>query len=172
MGFTIYFQRSKYQKNHFDTFSAMLYFALTFYRQLIQSHGVVTFVATFTWNARHTLTVKNSSQMLRAHRKRTERRRKVRNGKGERVGGEQEGSRLQCKMQQDKAKFFLFILMKRKESCARKRGGGEKEGRGEDVLPFQRYYQLSECSCFFSYYTAFMTSTTQFLILLGRLNMP
>ena len=30
MGFTIYFQQTKYQKNHFDTFSAMLYFVLTF----------------------------------------------------------------------------------------------------------------------------------------------
>ena len=28
-------------------------------------------------------------------------------------------------------KIVSFFLMKRKESCARKRGGGEKEGRGE-----------------------------------------
>ena len=28
MRFTIYFQRTKYQKNQFDTFSAMLYFIL------------------------------------------------------------------------------------------------------------------------------------------------
>ena len=28
-------------------------------------------------------------------------------------------------------KIVSFSLVKRKESCARKRGGGEKEGRGE-----------------------------------------
>ena len=37
MGFTIYFQCTKYQTNHFDTFSAMLYFILPFYPQLIYS---------------------------------------------------------------------------------------------------------------------------------------
>ena len=29
------------------------------------------------------------------------------------------------------SKIVSFLIMKRKESCARKRGGGEKEGRGE-----------------------------------------
>ena len=75
MEFTIYFQRTKYQKNQFDTFSAMLYFILTFYCQLISSHGAFnTFVATFTWNARRTFSVKNFRQIMITHRKRTERR--------------------------------------------------------------------------------------------------
>ena len=42
-------------------------------------------------------------------------------------------------------KILSFFLMKRKESCARKRGGG----RGEVFDLFQRYYKLSECSWFF-----------------------
>ena len=47
-------------------------------------------------------------------------------------------------------KILSFFHMKRNESCARKRGGGEKESRGRvGVLDlFQRYYKLSECSCF------------------------
>ena len=116
---------------------------------------VITFVATFTWNARRMLTVKKSRQMLRAHRKRTERRRKVKNEKGERIGGQLEGSILHCKMRQDKAKFFLFSYWKGKKVVARKRGG-EKDGRGkgkggECLTFFQRYYKLSECSCFYSF---------------------
>ena len=66
----------------------------------------------------------------------------MRNGKGERVGGEQEGSRLQCKMQQDKAKFFLFFPNeKERKLCKKKRRRGERwegdggggRGRGENV---------------------------------------
>ena len=47
-------------------------------------------------------------------------------------------------------KILSFFLMKRNESCARKRGGGEKEGRGRGGVfdLFQRYYKLSECSCY------------------------
>ena len=52
----------------------------------------------------------------------------MKNGKGERIVGELEGSRLQSKMRQ--GKVLSFFLIKRNESCARKRGGGEKEGRG------------------------------------------
>ena len=61
-------------------------------------------------------------------------------------------------------KILSFFFMKRKESCARKRGGGEKEGKGRkegggvkvfDL--FQRYYKLSECSCFHSSYYYWMS---------------
>ena len=110
---------------------------------------LVTFVATFSWNARRMLAVKNSRQMLRAHRKRTERRRKVKNGKGERIGGELEGSILQCKMRQDKAKLFLFSYWKGKKVVQEKEEEGRKRGGGGVFDPFQRYYKLSECSCWY-----------------------
>ena len=45
-------------------------------------------------------------------------------------------------------KILSLFLVKRKENCTRKRGGGEKEGsgRGKVFDLFQRYYKLSECS--------------------------
>ena len=81
MGFTIYFQPTKYQKNQFETFSSMLYFIIRFYRQLIQSHGVTCDASLrlwrhlSTWNARRTLAVITSRQIQIALRKGTERRR-------------------------------------------------------------------------------------------------
>ena len=53
MGSTIYFQRTKYQKNHSDTFSAMLYFILMFYRRLIYSHGVKCDASLRLWRHLH-----------------------------------------------------------------------------------------------------------------------
>ena len=45
------------------------------------------------------------------------------------------------------SKILSIFLMKRKESCAR-RGGGAKEGEVAVLDLFQRYYKLSECSCY------------------------
>ena len=69
------------------------------------------------------LTVKNSRQMLRAHRKRRERRRKVKNGKGERIGVNRKGVDSNARCDKTRQNSFFF--------CARKRGRGEREGRGE-----------------------------------------
>ena len=106
--------------------------------------------------------------MLRAHRKRAERRRKVKNGKGERIGVNWKGgSKFQFTARCDKTRQILsFFLMKRKESLqekeeeGRKRGGeGEGEGGGGKVVDiFQRYYKLSECSCSFSTYVSLLLS--------------
>ena len=64
MGFIIYFQRTKYQKNHFDTFSAMFYCILMFYRQLIYSHGVKCDASLRLWRHLHgTLDVRSLSKI-------------------------------------------------------------------------------------------------------------
>ena len=135
MGSNIYFQRTKYQKNRFDTFSLLVIFYievlstahLVTWRQIWR---LVTFVATFTWNPRRTLTVKNSRQMLRAHRKWTERRRKVKNGKGEGVNWKGVDSNARC--DKTRQNSFFFSKWKGTKVVQKKRGGGEKEGRGSE----------------------------------------
>ena len=68
MGSIIYFQRTKYQKNRCDTFSAMLYFILMFHRQLIQSHGVKCDASLRLWRHLHgTLDVRSLSKIPAKH---------------------------------------------------------------------------------------------------------
>ena len=43
---------------------------------------------------------------------------------------------------------ILSFLMKRKESYARRKRGGGGEGEREVFDLFQKYYKLSECSCY------------------------
>ena len=53
----------------------------------------------------------------------------MKNGKGERIGGELEGSRLQCKMRQTRQNSLFFPNEKERTLCKKKRRG-EKEGGG------------------------------------------
>ena len=81
------------------------------------------------------LTVQKSRQMLRAHRKRTEMRRKVKNGKGERIRGVNwKGvySNARCDKTRQNSVFFLTEkerkLVQEKEEEGRKTGGGRGGG--------------------------------------------
>ena len=89
--------------------------------------------------------------MLRAHRKRTERRRKVKNGKGERIGAHQgvnwKGLDSNARCDKTRQNSFLFPNEKERKLCKKKRRRGER-GEGGVFDFFQRYHKLSECSCY------------------------
>ena len=90
-------------------------------------------MATFTWNARRELTVKNSRQKQRAHRKRTESRRKVKNGKGERIGDELDpwkGVDSNARCDKTRQNCFFFPNEKERKLCKKKRRRGERDERG------------------------------------------
>ena len=120
-----------------------MYFSLKTFVFTIVAFQLVQMAHLVTWrhvtpryvcgdeNARRTLIVKNSHQMLRAHSKRTERRRKVKSGKGERIGVNRKGvdSNARC----DKTRQNSFFLMCKKKRRRGERGEGEGEGGGGSV---------------------------------------
>ena len=115
MAFTIYFQSSKYQKNKYYTFCLMLFFIILIYRQLIyhmMPRGLGMFVATYTFTV---TACTNSRQIIVAHRKRTERRGKVKNGNEIRGGGLLRDGAVDSNLLQDAIRPGTFFFSNEKE---------------------------------------------------------
>ena len=76
----------------------------------------------------------------------------MKNGKGERIGDELDGSRLQFTARCNKTRqnYFFFPNEKERKLCKKRRRGERGGRRGEVFDLIQRYYKLSECACLFS----------------------
>ena len=147
MGFNIYFQRTKYQKNHSDTFSAMLYFMDSSFSHMA-SYVTPRCVCGDIYMERSTYAHRQKFPPNAESTQETDGQEK----EGEKwEGREDRGStgREYTPMQDAtrQGKILSFFLLKRKESCCKKKRRRGERGEGGVFDFFQRYYKLSECSC-------------------------